>query len=154
MDISSFKRDSASVEAGQWVSDIPGMGDARLRVRGLNSRTVIALRARKERKATRDERERDGTLKPAAARAVLGEVLHEAVLLEWDGLTDDGKPFPYDPDVARKWLTDPDFEPFADAVVWAAQIVDRGGADDREALAKNSPKPSAGASSGAARPET
>lgn len=149
MDIQSLKRDSSAAQAGQWVDDIPGMGDLRLRVRGLTSPTVIALRSRKERRVPRDQRERDGQIKPAVATAIFGEVLHEAVLLEWDGLTDGGKPFPFDADLAKQWLTDPDYAYFADAVTWAAQIVDRGRGGDQEYLEKNSKRSSSGKSSGA-----
>ncbi|MBB4000968.1 hypothetical protein [Aurantimonas endophytica] len=142
MDISSLKRDSKKVEAGEWVGDIPGMEDVRLRVRGLSSPTVAALRSRKERKVSREGRERDGQLKTDVALVIFGEILHEAVLLEWDGITSDGKPLPFDADIAKVWLTDPDFTPFADAVVWAAQVVDKGRAGDQEEVGNGSRRPS------------
>lgn len=144
MEINSLKRDSSKVEAGQWVDDIPGFEDIRLRVRGLSSPTATALRSRKERKVPRDQRERDGSLKPSVGLPLLGEVLCEAVLLDWDGITDGGKPVPYDPELAKKWLTDPDFIAFADAVTWAARMVDQGTAETREELEKNSPRSSVG----------
>jgi hypothetical protein len=144
MEISTLKRDSAAVAAGQWVGEIPGMGDVRLRVRGLSSPVVVAVRSRKERKVPRDQRERDGSLKPEIGLVLFGEVLHEAVLLGWDGLTDGGEPVPYSEEMAKAWLTDPDFAFFADAVVYAAQIVDKGQADSTESLKGNLPAPSAG----------
>jgi hypothetical protein len=144
MEISTLKRDSAAVAAGQWVGDIPGMGDVRLRVRGLSSPIVVAVRSRKERKVPRDQRERDGSLKPEIGLVIFGEVLHEAVLLEWDGLTDGGNPVPYSAEMAEQWLTDPDFAFFADAVVYAAQIVDKGQVDAKGELAGNSGAPSRG----------
>ncbi|KKB09407.1 hypothetical protein [Devosia chinhatensis] len=144
MDISALKRDSASITAGQWVGDIPGMGDVRLRVRGLSSPIVVQTRSRLERKVPRDQRERDGSLKADVALDVFGQVLHEVVLLDWDGLTDGGKAVPYDKALAHQWLTDPDFAFFGDAVVWAAQIVDKGRAEDAEATGGNSEAPSAG----------
>lgn len=142
MDISALKRDSKQVEAGTWINDIPSMGDLRLRVRGMSSPTVAALRARKERKATREEREPDGRLKADVALRIFGEVLHEAVLLEWDGLTQEGRPLPYDPELAKKWLTDPDYLPFADAVTYAAGVVDRGFAATKEDVVGKSKKSS------------
>lgn len=144
MDISTLKRNSAAVSAGQWVDDIPGMGDVRLRVRGLSSPVVVATRGRKERKAPRDQRERDGSLKPEFGLILFGEVLHEAVLLDWDGLTDKGAAVPYSAEIAQAWLTDPDFAFFADAVVYAAQIVDKGKVEAQGALEGNSKAPFAG----------
>jgi len=144
MDIQSLKRNSAAIAAGQWVGDIPGLGDVRLRVRGLSSPIVVQTRNRLERKVPRDQRERDGSLKADVALAVFGQVLHDVVLLDWDGLTDAGEPVPYDKGLAEQWLTDPDFAFFADAVVYAAQIVDKGRVEDAEALKGNSKAPSAG----------
>lgn len=146
MDISNLKRDSTKVEGGQWVDNIPGMEDIRLRVRGLSSKHVAALRSRKERKVSRDGREADGSLKQEVALRILGEVLHEAVLLDWDGLSDGGKPLPFNSEIALEWLSNPDFTPFADAVVWAAGVVDRGRKDAKDNLEKNSRKSSPEAS--------
>lgn len=146
MDISALKRDSAKVEAGEWVSDIPGMEDVRLRVRGLSSPTVVALRSRKERKVSRDGRERDGSLKADIALRILGEVLHEGVLLDWDGFTKNKQPLPYDAKQAEEWLTNPDYVAFADAVVYAAQIVDKGRAGEVEDMGNGSKKSSRGVS--------
>lgn len=154
MDVSALKRNSASVEAGQWVSDIPGMEDVRLRVRGLNSPTVVTLRARKERLVSKNGRERNGQLKADVALRIFGEVLLEAVLFDWDGFTegegDAKKAIPYSKDLAKQWLSDPDFIAFNDAVTYAAQVVDRGGAEEQEEVEKNSQRPSTGKSSGAA----
>lgn len=144
MDISTLKKDSSAIAAGQWVGDIPGLGEVRLYVRGLSSAAAVSLRQRKERAVPNDQRERDGSLKPDAAVRLTTEVLHEAILLGWEGLTSGGKPLAYDSETARKYLTDPDFEAFADAVVWASRVVDRGTAATKEALEKNSATPSSG----------
>lgn len=125
MDIQSLKRDSAAIAEGQWVDNIDGMGDLRLRVRGWNSPKAVALRARLFRKLTAKDRDERGAAKPEAETRINCEVLHGAVLLDWDGLTDGGEPVKYDADLARRWLTDPDYRHFADAVFVAAQIVDQ-----------------------------
>lgn len=150
MDIRSIKRDSAAAAAGQWVGGIPGMADVRLRVRGLGSPTVVAIRARKERRVGWGDRETDGSLKPDVAVRILGEVLHEAVLLDWEGFTDGGQPVTYSADLAEKWLTDPDYSDFADAVVYAARVADRGAAEVQDKTEKNSARPSTGRSGSAA----
>lgn len=144
MEISSLKRNAREVDSGQWVGDLTGMGDVRLRVRGLTSQTVITARSRKERAVPRSQRNRDGSLKVDVALRVFGEVVAEAVLLDWEGITDKGEPVPYDPELAREWCTNPDFRPFLDAVAEAASVVDRGEADATEEAGKNSPSPSSG----------
>lgn len=126
MDVSSLKKNSKAIRAGQWIKDIPQMGDLRLRVRGLNSPEVIECRAQKERAIPLADRRRDGTIKTEDGMRIMSQVLFEAVLLDWDGLTQDGKPLPYNKDLAEVWLTDPDYMAFADAVAWSAQMVDRG----------------------------
>lgn len=142
MELSNMKRDSRQVEGGRWIDEIPGMGDLRLRVRGLSSPQVSSLRSRKLRRVTKDEKQSDGSVKMEVELRVFGEVLHEAVLLEWENLTDKGKDVPFDSDLARTYCTDPDYMPFADAVTWAANAVDRGTTAAKEDLEKNSREPS------------
>lgn len=137
MDIQSLKKNSAAIAEGQWIDDIPNMGDLRLKVRGASSTYVVGVRARKQRAVPRNERMRDGSLTPETTIRIETEVLHEAVLLDWDGLTDGGKPVKYDQTLAREWLTNPDFRDFADAVVWASHVADRGVADQIEDAGKN-----------------
>jgi len=133
MDIQSVKRDSAAVEGGRWVSDIPGMGDLRLKVRGFTSQQARALRARLERAVPNDGRDRDGRLTIDAQVQVVQQVLLQEILLDWDGLTDAGEAIGYNRDLAEKWLTDPDYMPFSDAVTYAAGVVDRSRGDEESA---------------------
>lgn len=137
MDISAFKRDASAIEAGKWIDEIPGLGDVRLKVRGLSSREFDRARSRLLRTLPRNERDRDGTPLTDAANKCFALALHEAVLLDWDGITDRNSVVEYDPEVARKWLTDPDYEPFRDAVVWAARVADNEAAEAEWAIEKN-----------------
>lgn len=137
MDISQLKRDVTSIEAGEWVTEIPGMGSLRLRVRGVSSKLYTAKLARLSRAVTREERDRANNLLPAASVRVMGEAAHEVLLIEWDGLESDGAPFPYDSETAKTWLTDPAFSSFLDAVMWAANVVDNGTVAKKEAAVKN-----------------
>lgn len=137
MDIASIKRDSSLLETGEWVEDIPGLDDVRLRVRGLTSPTVVAYRARRERRVPPKDRERDGTLKLEAGMRVLADTLLNVVLLDWDGFTSNGEPVPYTKEQAAEWLYDPDFVAFADAVSWASQVVGRGQTQAEEDRSKN-----------------
>lgn len=137
MDIKSLKRDVAASTEGAWVGEIPEMGDLRLRVRGENSPKVAALQARKMRAVPKNKRGRDGVPVHSELLRVTAEVLHEVVLLDWDGLTSDGKPVKFDPDLALQWLTDPDYQDFANAVAWASKVVANGDAERTEDIAGN-----------------
>lgn len=137
MEIKDLKKNSAAISAGEWVSNIPDMGDLRLKVRGLSSPVVSTLRARKERSVPRNERNRDGSLRQSTARRISSEILAEAVLMDWEGITENGKAVPYNKELATKWLTDLDFQDFADAVAWSSMLVDRGVSDETEELAGN-----------------
>lgn len=137
MDIRDLAIDPSRIEGGEWIGDLPGMGHLRLKVRGLSSRKAQALRALKMRQLPRRDREPDGSPKHDAAHRITLEVLLEAVLLDWDGLTDGGKPVKYSEKQAREWLFDPRFERFGDAVVQAASIVDNLQEERVEEIEKN-----------------
>lgn len=144
MDISNLKRSTATVEAGDWVDGIPQMGELRLRVRGLNSAQYKAILARKQRAVPKDQRERDNSIKEDVLHGLRGEALHEAILLDWAGLTSNNEPVKYDPGLALSWLIDPEFEDFQFAVLYAAGVVGKDRTDAGETLTKNSKAPSAG----------
>lgn len=137
MDISTIKKDPEKIDEGQWVSDIPDMGDLRLKVRGLSSVKFRNARAKLERAVVKKDRERDGSLKPSVAMRVMGEAMAETGLIDWDGLTEGGNPVKYNKTLAREWLTNPAFESFLDACVWAARVVDAGEEDVEKEVSEN-----------------
>jgi len=137
MDIETLKTDPAAISEGRWIGDIPGMGDLELRVRGLSSPAVQQLQSRKLRALPKAERDRDGRPSPEAAARISGEVLAESVLLDWRNVSVGGKAVKFDPALAKKWLTDPAYSRFADAVTTAASYVDNGEVAATEALAGN-----------------
>lgn len=137
MEIKSIKRDASRIEAGEWVAGIPQMGDLRLKVRGFGSAAYEQAVGRRIRALPVGERERDGSPTPAAMKRITAESMHEAILLDWDGLTDDGEAVPYDSAVALIWLTDPDFLHFRQAVDYAGRVVDNGRAAIEGDIAKN-----------------
>lgn len=138
MDIEDIKKDSSLIEAGTWVDRIPNMGDLRLRVRGMGSKQAINHRSSLERAVDKKGRSRDGSLKLSVSMDIAIQVLLNVCLLEWDGLKQKGKPVEYSKELAALWLTDPNYRNFADAVAWAAGVVDRGSADSEEELTGNS----------------
>ena len=123
MEIKSVKRDSKGAQEGRWIGDIPNMPDVRLKVRGLSCFAATSLRRAKERAVPREGRER-GVLKLEVEQRISREVLHEAILMDWEGLADNGSEFPYDFDSAGLLIKNPDYDIFAGAVAWAAGVVD------------------------------
>jgi hypothetical protein len=137
MDIKNLKRDVATIEAGQWVKDIPGMGNLELRVRGMTNKLYMADNQRRARAIPSEGRGRDGSLTVDSATNILGESLAATVLLEWRNLEDGGVAVPYDKAMATEWLTSPEFTQFRDAVVYAANVVDIGREAANKAIEKN-----------------
>ncbi|WP_201159426.1 hypothetical protein [Rhodoplanes elegans] len=143
MDLSQIKTNSALIEQGEWIGDLPELGDVAFRVRGLGNADYRALQhklineipARLRRKGLgADDQDRIQT-----------ECLIETVLTDWRGLTSGGAPLPYSREKARELLTDPDFRRLRDAVFAAASMVGEDVAAADEALEKNSETSSAGA---------
>lgn len=144
MELSSIRRNAAAAAEGRWVDDIPSMPGLRLRVRGLTSLAAVKCRRKLERQVEKKDRERGGGFKPEAEQRITREVLAEAVLLEWDGVKEGGKPVPYSEERARQLLLDPDYDAFAGAVTWAASVVDSDDAEVADQQSGNSQKSSSG----------
>lgn len=140
MKLKSMKVNSAAIEAGRWVDDIPDMEDLRLHVRGIDNRDYRALQTRLIETIPRERRLRG--LLPEDRDRIQNECLIETVLLGWDNVTDDDKtPVPFSKDLARQMIEDPDMARFRGAVVWAAALVSEENAADQKAAEGNSPTP-------------
>jgi hypothetical protein len=137
MKLSEAKIDSSRLEAGDWVKNIPDMGDLELKVRGLGNADYRRRQAALFRTLPRSGRAQ-GVIDPADADRIEAILLVETVLVDWRGLIgDDDQPIPYSKEFAQKLLTEPDYRPFRAAVAWAASVVAEGLAEDRAADAKN-----------------
>lgn len=122
MKLSALKINSAALEQGRWVGDIPEMGQVRLRVRGLGNSDYRALMDRLIDSVPREERIRG--LSPAKQDECVAICLRDTVLVDWDGFqNEDGTPMPFDKEMAGQMLLDPDFQRFNRAVQWAANVV-------------------------------
>lgn len=127
-----------SVEDGHWVDDIIGAPGLRLKVRGLSSRKVQAYRDNRLRRVPRKDRDALGNVKAETLAQITREVLADVVLLDWDGIKDNGQPVPYSKDLARKWLLDRSGDRFVGLVTDAALQVDDLQNQTEEDLEKNS----------------
>lgn len=136
MKLSERKIDPKKKEEGAWVSNIPGWDDLKLKVRGVGNRswakleqTLINAVPRQRRLNGLDPEDRD------RINAIL---LRDAALIDWSGVEDDeGKPQPYSKEVAGKYLTEPEYEEFRNAVLWAAMVVAENGQAEIKADAGN-----------------
>jgi hypothetical protein len=124
MDLKSIKTDTKLVEAGRWVDEIPNMGDLRLNVRGMTSKLYTTKLARLLRAVPKDKRDRTGAVLPDEHVRCMGAAAAETLLIDWENLTDEGKPVAYTKDLAVQLLTDTETSMFLDAVLFCAQVVD------------------------------
>lgn len=136
MKLSERKIDMKKREEGAWVKDIPDWLDLELKTRGAGNKDW----ARMEQKlilAVPRQRRVNG-LDPEDRLRINGILVRDTALLDWRGIEDDdGKPEPYSKAAANKYLTDPQYEAFVYACVWAANAVAEQGVAEVEQDAKN-----------------
>lgn len=108
-------------EEGEWISDIPEMGDLRLKVRGSDNKAwrrradaLIAAVPRKKRINGLDPDERD-RINAICAR--------DHGLIDWQNLKIGGVEVPYSKDKANELLLQPEWGAFLNAVLWACNMV-------------------------------
>lgn len=136
MKLSERKIDPKKKEEGAWVDNIPEWQGLRLKVRGIGNRDwnnlftkLVNAVPRKRRMNGLDSEDRD---------RINGICLRDTCLLDWKGVEgDDGKPEPYSKEAANKYLTNPEYELFRDAVLWSASVVAEQGQDQIEDDAGN-----------------
>jgi hypothetical protein len=143
MKLSSLKTDVARVEQGEWIGDIPEMGDLELKVRGIDNADYRALTSKLVQTIPLKRRRRG--ISSEDLEQIQNKCLLETVLLDWRGVQDDsGKDVPYSRELAETLLTSPEYRTFRDAVAYASRLV---GADEDDAaseLEKNSSPSSTG----------
>lgn len=123
-------------EQGAWVKDIPNLDDLELKVRGRNNRDW----ARMEQKLTAavPRHRRLNGMEWEEQQKITNTLLLNTSLLDWRGLKNgNGEEIPYSKELARKYLTDPRYERFAEGCFWAAVFVAEIGQAEVEADAKN-----------------
>lgn len=129
MDIKDLYFDAKRSSEGTWVSDLPEMGDLRLKVRGLRCPEYRNRLEMELRRVPRKHRDNANEVLFEERLRITSKLVHEVLLLDWDGLSNEGKPVPYNAKLAEKWCTDPNYRRFADAVVYAASVADNMASD-------------------------
>lgn len=82
MDIEAFFRDTDTISAGRWISDIPGAGELRLKVRGTRSPEYEAAFSARLRAVPLSDRDATGAVPPETIRRCEREAATEALLLD------------------------------------------------------------------------
>ncbi len=137
MKLSNLKVNSARLEKGAWVGDIPEMGELRLKVRGFGNADDKRIQAREIERIPRHLRVR-GKISDEAQDAIMNARIKGALLVDWEGLTDDGdQPLKLEPGLLDQVLSDPDFGKLRTAIIWAASIVAEDDAEGAKGDAKN-----------------
>ena len=134
MRMDDLKVDIAKLEDGDWVSDIPEMGDLRLKTRGMNNKQWRQKQARLIAATPRNKRD-----DPNEFERITATLLLETALLDWDGIEGpDGKLLPFSKEQANEFLTNPEYDrKFFNAALYAATAVAEKNRFAIEADAKN-----------------
>ncbi len=137
MDIGNLSK-KTDLNSGEWVDDLPELDGVRLRVRSTNFKPYKAAIAGLARRTGKKLRTDQGVINFSVAS---GKALAEHILLEWDGVTENGKPLKYDAKKALRILTaDDDFgigDAFRRAVEWAGDSIAERIAETAEEAAGN-----------------
>lgn len=134
--LSERKIDPKKREDGAWVKEIPEWDDLKLKTRGVGNKDW-AKREQALIQAIPRARRMNG-LSPDDRARINGILLRDHGVTDWRGLEDDdGKPESYSKELANKYLTEPEYEPFRDAALWAATVVAERGLAEIEEDAKN-----------------
>jgi hypothetical protein len=143
MKLSDLKSNSAAVNSGRWVKDIPGMGNIELFVRGTNN-PDYRRRMQQMVRALPPSKRSKGIIDPVELDRITGVCLRDCSLSDWKNVEgDDGAAVPYSKEMASIYLTDPNFGAFRDGVLTAAASVEEEDAESDEQTEKNSAAPSA-----------
>jgi hypothetical protein len=122
MDIKEIAVDSARIEKGDWIGDLPEMGDVELHVRGIGNSDYRKLQQKLIEGVPRSKRV-GGRISQEDNDRISNECLVETVLLGWRGITNGGKPLPFSKEKAREMIFEPDYRRFREAVIYAATLV-------------------------------
>lgn len=140
MDVASIKEASGPADDGVWVGDdIHSLSGVRLRVKPMSAASVQRELGRRTRTTDPADLDADGNLTDEAVDRISDAIKAEIALVDWDGLTSDGKPLAYTAKAASELLT---HSVFWTAVTVSVAHVGMVARDAQEKLAKNLPKPS------------
>jgi hypothetical protein len=138
MKLSDIAVDAGRIEQGEWVENIPEMGDLRLKVRGIGNADWRRLMSKLIDAVPRNKR-MGGRVDPDTMDAITTQLLSSACLIDWANLD-----VPYSKQKASELLADPQYRALRDAVMWAASQVGQAIEEKKDDQAGNSASASAG----------
>lgn len=135
MDLKTFRTDNEKEQDGTWV-DL-GDGVARLKIARMNN---PRFREAQQRKVQRYKMAARSKVVPDDVwEGILNELIAETILVDWEGITMDGEPYPYSVDHAKQALTD--LKDFREMVIGFADDIANFKAEMDQATEKNSVRP-------------
>ncbi len=124
-----------AIDTGVWVDDIDGAPGLSLLVIGLSSKD--AQKSIEQKQSAARLKNRGKALTTEQLAKAMRETLAEVVIKGWKGLTQNGKPVEFTPELAQKWISSRNGEKFAGMVLQAAQRVDDQANDFVKEASKN-----------------
>jgi len=123
MKLSATKVDSALIEQGDWVENIPDLPGIRIKARGTNNADYRMLEGKLVREIPRAQRVEG--VSPEDQDRIAGRLLLETVVLDIDGITedDDVTPIKYTRELGAKLFLDPDYRVWAAGAAYAGSVV-------------------------------
>lgn len=132
------KESNQVIQDGAWVGNLFGADETvRLKVRGMQSKT-----ARETMLAKLTEMRMANEGKPLTVsqkNTAYAQTMAEACLMDWEGFTSGGKPFPFDAALASQWLTSKEegHQRFQNMVAQAVNQIDLDASSFVEEVSKN-----------------
>jgi hypothetical protein len=146
MKLSTITVDPKAIEDGEWVKNLPEMGDLELKCRGQNSAAWKTHTRKLINQLPRKLRNRPDGLPPQVADDINNKCLIEVGLLDWKNLELDDGVHAYSKELAGQLIADPVYQLFRDACLIATARVGTADAEADEDLAGNSASSSRGSS--------
>lgn len=125
MKLSSTQVDSALIESGDWVDNIPEMVGIRIKARGTNNSDYRILEGKLVREIPSQERAEG--ISPKDQDRIAGTLLLETVVLDIEGITEDDEitPVKYTKELGAKLFLDPDYRTWAAGAAYAGSVIAR-----------------------------
>ncbi len=148
MDINAVK---VVTTGRQWIGELPDLDDLEVLVAPWENADFNKVLDRAVRSLPAGLRA-DGNIEPAAYYRCVGTAIAKAILFDWKNFKVGTADQPFDPEIAKVYLTDPAYRPFRDGVIAAAKRAQHNRVAEAKALEGNSVTSSPGSASGEVTP--